>query len=168
MFFENISWCMQVQNSKQGFDNISHLHWHVNQTSLKHLHPQPNALTRQKKQLLNDSGWKIQHKLTWTFRRWEETLLFLNWTTKLSIARVFTFNGQYNLSQFNPPKVLIPPVNHEYYSQHCLCTLFTEKWELSKNSKIARRSRRKKKMKNKSQNIFRTSGGPMYADCYPE
>lgn len=39
MFFENISWCMQVQNSKQGFDNISHLQWHVNQTSLKHLHP---------------------------------------------------------------------------------------------------------------------------------
>lgn len=26
----------------------------------------------------------------------------------------------------------------------------------------------KKKNENKSENIFRTSGGQMYADCYPE
>lgn len=48
-------------------------------------------------------------------------------------------------------------------------SIFTEKCELSKNSEIARRSRReKKKNENKSENIFRTSGGQMYADCYPE
>lgn len=47
-------------------------------------------------------------------------------------------------------------------------SIFTEKCELSKNSEIARRSRRGKKNENKSENIFRTSGGQMYADCYPE
>lgn len=48
-------------------------------------------------------------------------------------------------------------------------SIFTEKCELSQefwNSTQIQKG--KKKNENKSENIFRTSGGQMYADCYPE
>lgn len=72
-------------------------------------------------------------------------------------------NGQNNLSEFNPPKVLIPSVNHEYYSRHCLCTLdlhrkmraVQEFWNSTQIQKG------KKKMKTNQ----KTSSEPQEAKC---
>lgn len=87
------------------------------------------------------------------------------------MAQVFTFSGQYNFSQFNPPlKVfnpsreswIIPITLHQsaFSSQKKMIAswLVQEFWNCSQIQKIER-----KKWKQNHQNIFRTSGGPVYA-----
>lgn len=117
-FSKNISWCKHLCKLKlKSKDSITFhicndMYYYISNILETFAPPQKKCNDPSEKAII-----KITvdvNQLTWTFRRWEETLLFLNWTTKLSMAQVFTFSGQYNFSQFNPPlKVLIPPVNHE-------------------------------------------------------